>query len=447
MKSLKLLMVAAILCLPVLKSWAQDEVIEIGSIADLSKIETYPVYNETTGAQIGYTGNFVLTADLDFSGETNWLPIGSENITEGTSADTQNFLGTFDGQGHKLSNITVNAPGRSFVSALFIKLGGSAVVKNLALENVNITGGNLTGGLTGTMFSNTTTPGPTVENVSVTGKITGTGEVGGISGRSNNNIPVTVRNCYVNADISGTELITSPSSQGVAQNNPQMVNIGGIIGSAYSGTDITIENCLVLNTITATRTTATNSTNLGGLIGRVIPAAANLKLNNSVVAAELVSNWDGVTGSDNTNAFWGGSAGTVTVTKCYAVDGLTFPVQDDGTSMPLADLQTQSTYAGLDWDFDNVWQMNEGEFPTLKIQGATGIAATNVEKLWNVSGLNNGIEVTASQPIDLSVYDVTGKLLYKSQSCSQANIALNKGVYIVKGNCKGVVGVEKVMVK
>ena len=35
-----------------------------------------------------------------------------------------------------------------------------------------------------------------------------------------------------------------------------------------------------------------------------------------------------------------------------------------GTGKTTAEMQTQSTYSG--WDFDTIWQMNEGEYPTLR---------------------------------------------------------------------------------
>ena len=71
-----------------------------------------------------------LTADIDLSTVDNWTPIGN---------DTNYFWGTFDGQGHTISNMTinVNTPDANQFVGLF---GGvrKATLKNFKMTNVNI---------------------------------------------------------------------------------------------------------------------------------------------------------------------------------------------------------------------------------------------------------------------------------------------------------------------
>ena len=81
-----------------------------------------------------YKINAVLTADIDMSSVANFIPIGlsSENATA--------YVGTFDGQFHTISNLTIHrdADNTSFVG-LFGHVYKGGVVKNLYLKTVNIT--------------------------------------------------------------------------------------------------------------------------------------------------------------------------------------------------------------------------------------------------------------------------------------------------------------------
>ena len=89
-------------------------------------------------AKTDYSGKYiVLGADIDLAGEA-WTPIG--HMANGTQA----FRGSFDGQGHKISNMTigskaapVSAEARIYFG-LFAALMNGSVVENLGLENVNV---------------------------------------------------------------------------------------------------------------------------------------------------------------------------------------------------------------------------------------------------------------------------------------------------------------------
>ena len=65
--------------------------------------------------------NYYLTSDIDLGGEV----INSSGLGE-----VATFLGTLDGQGHKVSNFSIAGAG----SGLFKKLGKNSAVRNLALE-------------------------------------------------------------------------------------------------------------------------------------------------------------------------------------------------------------------------------------------------------------------------------------------------------------------------
>ena len=72
-------------------------------------------------------GHYILTADIDLAGYDNWEPIGTFQSLSDAPEDAEvphpdyAFTGTFDGDGHIISNLTVNceAPWVSSLHALF----------------------------------------------------------------------------------------------------------------------------------------------------------------------------------------------------------------------------------------------------------------------------------------------------------------------------------------
>ena len=143
--------------------------------------------------------NARLVSDIDMSGVENFTPIGSQAL---------NYSGTFDGQGHVISGLTVE--GQMFIG-LFATVTGGAVLKNFTLKNVNLNGERFVGIVGAGLGSGFVT----IENVGFEGKATAStkgvaGIVGSMSG------PVfTVKNCYVKGNISApaeAEAITSYSN-------------------------------------------------------------------------------------------------------------------------------------------------------------------------------------------------------------------------------------------
>ncbi|WEK19245.1 MAG: hypothetical protein P0Y49_20940 [Candidatus Pedobacter colombiensis] len=104
------------------------------------------------------SGNFKLTSDFT-------------QTTATTSTST--FNGTVDGNGKTITGLTITSSADK--SGLFAELGPNAMVKNLILKNVNITGQNNTAALAGINRGS-------VSTVTVSGTINGGLFVGGISG-------------------------------------------------------------------------------------------------------------------------------------------------------------------------------------------------------------------------------------------------------------------------
>ncbi len=82
-----------------------------------------------------YKGSTVyLTNDIDMSSVENFAPIGASGSLGGNGC----FQGTFDGQGHTIKNLTISASGRQY-AGLFARLPEGSCVKNLKIENANVT--------------------------------------------------------------------------------------------------------------------------------------------------------------------------------------------------------------------------------------------------------------------------------------------------------------------
>lgn len=82
-----------------------------------------------------------LIADIDMTG-INWSPIGQSQVAD--------WYGIFDGQNHKISNLTVSAPSSAdqyYATGLFGWSKGT--IKNLTLDNANVSGSHYVGAIAG----------------------------------------------------------------------------------------------------------------------------------------------------------------------------------------------------------------------------------------------------------------------------------------------------------
>ncbi len=159
--------------------------------------------------------NYILMSDIDLSAWGNWTPLRSQY--------GGGFEGVFDGNGHTISNMTINSSDATTTIGLFShSYKETAVIKNLGMENAKITAVN----------NNTSI-------FSVDG-----GAIAGI-------FDGTISNCYVSGTVS-----VSTGSVGVA------CYVGGITGSVGQ----TISNC---NNMASVKVTAnTGSIYAGGIYGR-----------------------------------------------------------------------------------------------------------------------------------------------------------------------------------
>ncbi len=164
--------------------------------------------------------NYVLGADIDLGG-AEISPIGNKDTS---------FIGKFSGDGHIVSNFKINKPKDNSIGLFGYS---SKLIMNLGVENAEVIGKNIVGGICGTS-------GGTIINCYYAGTVSGT-FVGGICGINGGN--GTIANCYNTGTISGNGVggICGDNQSNITNcYNAGKVSGNGVCGYYESG-DIT--NC------------------------------------------------------------------------------------------------------------------------------------------------------------------------------------------------------------
>ena len=207
----------------------ENKTLTINTAGELALL-TYHVYN--SGAYRDY--NITLAADLDMSGHF-WLPIG---------LPTAEFTGTFDGQGHTISNLDIwvkqqkdgdDDPGTDVMSngnvaGLFGKIGSGGIVKDVYVSGPYVgikNPWNLTvyiGGIAGINEGKIVGCG----NAAELKNSVSSARVGGIAGENSG----TIQNCY--------------NIGGVYSSNSDTGNHFGGIAGYNTGK---VQNCFMRSTI------------------------------------------------------------------------------------------------------------------------------------------------------------------------------------------------------
>ena len=147
--------------------------------------------------------NITLDKDIDLTGK-EWTPIGT--------GYSNKYTGTFDGGGHTIKGLTVTTNDQ-FVG-LFGSIGYAGTVKNVMMEDVQITS-NRSSGFAGGVAGYSE---GTIENCSVSGSVSGTVYVGGVVGVQ---IGGSITGCSSSATVKGT------------------VDVGGVAGQTNSSATLT----------------------------------------------------------------------------------------------------------------------------------------------------------------------------------------------------------------
>jgi len=261
------------------------------------RIATPNDLNEIGSHPEDFNDCFILVNDINMAGFTYTTAL----IAPDTNSSSDGFQGTaftgiFDGNDCNISNLTIDTAG---ADNDFLGLFGqirfqTGEVKNLGIEDVNITGGDYSGFLGGLCGNNL----GTISNCYATGFVTGGNKLGGLCG---DNFGI-ISNCYATGFVTGDD------------------HLGGLCGNNLG----TISNCYATGFVTGGDYPGL----LGGLCGY---------------------NRDG------------------TISGCYFLNPTDGGGPDNGlgTALTLTQMKQQNSFLG--WDFENVWDILEGQtYPFLR---------------------------------------------------------------------------------
>ena len=262
-------------------------------IANLADLEVFCEYINTD--EDGGSGEyFELTAPIDMSANynaengTSWTPIGTES---------NKFQGTFDGGKFTISGLYINA--KEGHQGLFGDSYGT--IKNLTVSG-SVSGNGEVGGIVGENY------GGSILNCRSDCAVSGSGNyVGGIAGYHTG----TIKNCYNTGTVNGGTGGDNDYVGGIAGNNSGSIEnchnagtikgtgsyTGGVVGENKSSGSGSIKNCYNEGTVNGVSYT-------GGIAG-----------NNDSAGVESCYNTGTVSGSDTIGGIVGSNTGSIK--NCY----------------------------------------------------------------------------------------------------------------------------------
>jgi len=285
-----------------------------------------------------YDKHFILTADIDLDPNLPGRKVFDKAViapdVNALESDFQGipFVGVFDGNGHKISHLTVT--GVSYLG-LFGQLGSWDVpageVKNLELVDVNITGsGDYVAGLLGANCGN-------VSRCHSSGTVIGSGwGTGGLVGGNYGSASQSYSSSLVSGDSAVGGLVGEQEDGSVGQcHSTGDVRgnscVGGLVGFNYVNSIVTA--CYSAGSVSGEE-------KIGGLVGSEGPEGApNLAWPRPI---KITSFWDTQTSGQATSSV--------------------------GTGKTTAEMRTAGTFLDAGWDFvdetengtEDIWSICEG---------------------------------------------------------------------------------------
>lgn len=285
-----------------------------GTEADPYIVETKQQLNAVRNDM---SASYKLNADIVFT-EADFAE-GGEFYNDGKGWEPINtFRGNFDGAGHVIKKIVINANG---IDVGFFGECNDAKIMNLGIVEGKIIGGHHTGGIAAE-FS-----GGKIERCYYTGTINSYTRAGGIVGRM---FSGELSNCYNTGEISGS-------------------SSGGIVGEMSSGE---ISNCY--------NTCEISGYASAGIIGEM----SSGEISNCYNIGSITNN-----SSSHSSGEIVGRNEKGSITNCYYIEDKLPGVgvgEDTATACSPEAFAEQVTFSGF--DFENVWVMGSGDykFPTLR---------------------------------------------------------------------------------
>ena len=211
----------------------------VSGVYQLSTPEELQTFSFIVNGIAGFTQNTaakaVLLNDIDMTKMTTWLPLGTSS---------KPFTGTFDGQGHTITNISIRT---SKACSGFVGYASGATIKDFRINGkLVVSEGYLDHGVVGHAENSTITDVHSALNITVGKANNDTQHIGGIAGSIYNSCAV--------ARCSFTGTLTDAGTN----------TVGGIVGYA-DGTSNNISYCINCGTVTSNG----SSTCTGGILGYV----------------------------------------------------------------------------------------------------------------------------------------------------------------------------------
>ena len=356
-----------------------DGLIEISTESELKNIRNdlegiyYNNGTETNvGCPIAGCNGYELVNDIklanppgDIWTSGNWLPVG-------TDTDMQRFTGTFDGNNHTISNLSIKSS--STHVGFFGALGTNAIVRNLSIEGdcteciVSSSGTGSVGAIAGILKS-----GASLDNVSASINVSGLGteskDIGGLVGSNKG----TITDSYATGGVSGAKgntgglvgrnsdsISNSYATGSVTGYEGSANDTGGLVG--YNSNSASISNSYASGDVTGYM--GNNGT--GGLVGHFHSGSINnsYAIGNVMLLTGGMHNYiGGLVGSKRGTVIEASYySGTVTIIAGSGNETLA------GTSKTLEDLKALTIAdTGGDWSVNHWAGMDSSTvLPTLR---------------------------------------------------------------------------------
>jgi hypothetical protein len=371
---------------------------------------------------------YKLESDIDLT-----IYTGSSFNLIGTN--TNRFTGTFNGNGHKISNLTYSSAADRI--GLFRMLGTGASISDLTLENFSITGQNYVGALLGGGV------GFSLSNVGIikTNVFSNAARVGGLAGDIST---ASIYRSYFSGNVKGASsaaggLLGSAMSSSIRESFSigsvtSTANVGGLVGLLWNSD---LEDCYTRSHPRAT------SFQSAGLIGENFDDSSTSNFARRSYAVNTPwapSSSFGFTGIYNTiggglgnqinNNFFDTAFSGILQPAAYGTwtDG-TFPVPAGGITAEFSgNMQMSSTYLAKGWDFTTIWEIVNGSYPTLQ---------NNPEPPMQYATLNPGYSATSG--VTFSNGYLTAIVNNGSPRAVQANVGKNMGKWYFEVTLNSVV--------
>lgn len=336
-----------------------------GTLADPYLVATAEQLNDVRNY---LTSCFKQTADIDLSGYSNFVSIGSTYNSP--------FTGLYDGCNFKITNLMQNDAGSTCGLFAYVKssINSPATLKNIKVLDAYIMCEGYSGILMGEGAA-------IIENCHVSGTIRGlAGDLGGLAGifededneynshiyDSSADVVVAAENSdnWYNSQVGGLVGYLECKDIQRCYATGSVVgsyNVGGFAGQIYGAyrvdsSDWVIKDCYAACNVTGTDAWSSIDAELGGFTGEM----GSQKIINCY-SSSTVTNTLGITSC--AGPFIGDYYADGCI-NCY-YDSTLCSIPESSPALPktTAELKMQETFTN--WDFSNIWGIQDGMYPFL----------------------------------------------------------------------------------